>query len=74
MTFFLAHQACPILGDDRFFTKRSGIAEEATPARLGQSRAAPPPQGRWRISGLRLPGDVPVVVRAGNAARLIPGL
>jgi len=34
----------------------------------------PPPQGRWRISGLGLPGDVLDMVYAGNAARLIPGL
>ena len=34
----------------------------------------PPPQGRWRISGLGLPGDVLDLVYAGNAARLIPGL
>jgi lipopolysaccharide/colanic/teichoic acid biosynthesis glycosyltransferase len=33
-----------------------------------------PPQGRWRISGLGLPGDVLDLVYAGNAARLIPGL
>ena len=30
--------------------------------------------GRWRISGLGLPGDVLDLVYAGNAARLIPGL
>ena len=34
----------------------------------------PPPQGRWRISGLGLPGDVLDLVYAGTAARLIPGL
>src|SRR5450830_1464224 len=34
----------------------------------------PPPQGRWRISGLGLPGDVLDLVYAGNAERLIPGL
>jgi hypothetical protein len=34
----------------------------------------PPPQGRWRISGLGLPGDVLDLVYGGNAARLIPGL
>jgi predicted TIM-barrel fold metal-dependent hydrolase len=38
------------------------------------SRDEPPPQGRWRISGLGLPGDVLDLVYAGNAARLIPGL
>ena len=34
----------------------------------------PPPQGRWRISGLGLPGDVLDLVYAGNAERLIRGL
>ena len=34
----------------------------------------PPPQGRWRISGLELPDDVLKLVYAGNARRLIPGL
>jgi len=34
----------------------------------------PPSQGRWRISGLGLPGDVLDLVYAGNATRLIPGL
>jgi len=34
----------------------------------------PPPQGRWRISGLGLPGDVLDLVYAGNAERLIAGL
>jgi predicted TIM-barrel fold metal-dependent hydrolase len=34
----------------------------------------PPPQGRWRISGLGLPGDALGLVYAGNAERLIPGL
>lgn len=34
----------------------------------------PPPQGRWRISGLGLPGDVLDLVYGGNAERLIPGL
>ena len=38
------------------------------------SRDEPPPQGRWRISGLGLPGDVLDLVYAGNAERLIPGL
>ena len=34
----------------------------------------PPPQGRWRISGLGLPDDVLDLVYGGNARRLIPGL
>ncbi len=34
----------------------------------------PPPQGRWRISGLGLPDDVLELVYSGNARRLIPGL
>jgi predicted TIM-barrel fold metal-dependent hydrolase len=34
----------------------------------------PPTQGRWRISGLELPGDVLGLVYGGNARRLIPGL
>jgi predicted TIM-barrel fold metal-dependent hydrolase len=34
----------------------------------------PPPQGRWRISGLGLPGNVLDLVYGGNARRLIPGL
>jgi predicted TIM-barrel fold metal-dependent hydrolase len=34
----------------------------------------PPPQGRWRISGLELPDDVLGMVYGGNARRLIPGL
>ena len=34
----------------------------------------PPPQGRWRISGLGLPGEVLDLVYSGNAQRLIPGL
>jgi predicted TIM-barrel fold metal-dependent hydrolase len=34
----------------------------------------PPPQGRWRISGLGLPDEVLSLVYAGNAERLIPGL
>ena len=33
-----------------------------------------PPQGRWAISGLDLPGEVLRKVYAGNAERLIPGL
>ena len=34
----------------------------------------PPPQGRWRISGLGLPDDVLDLVYGANARRLIPGL
>jgi predicted TIM-barrel fold metal-dependent hydrolase len=34
----------------------------------------PPPQGRWRISGLGLPDDALDLIYAGNAERLIPGL
>jgi predicted TIM-barrel fold metal-dependent hydrolase len=34
----------------------------------------PPPQGRWRISGLELPDDVLDQLYSGNAARLIAGL
>jgi len=34
----------------------------------------PPPQGRWRISGLGLPDDVLDLVYGGNARRLVPGL
>ena len=34
----------------------------------------PPPQGRWRISGLGLPDEVLELVYSGNARRLIPGL
>ena len=34
----------------------------------------PPPQGRWRISGLGLPDDVLDRLYSGNALRLIPGL
>lgn len=33
-----------------------------------------PPQGRWAVSGLDLPGDVLTAVYAGNARRLIPAL
>jgi predicted TIM-barrel fold metal-dependent hydrolase len=38
------------------------------------SREEPPPQGRWRISGLGLPEAVLELVYAGNARRLIPRL
>jgi len=34
----------------------------------------PPPQGRWRISGLGLPDDALDLVYGGNAQRLIPVL
>ncbi|HZL64988.1 MAG TPA: amidohydrolase family protein [Thermoleophilia bacterium] len=34
----------------------------------------PPPQGRWRISGLGLPDDVLEKVYAGNARRLVAGI
>ena len=34
----------------------------------------PPPQGRWRISGLGLPDDVLEMVYAGNARRLMAGI
>jgi len=34
----------------------------------------PPPQGRWRISGLGLPGDVLKMIYADNARRVIAGL
>jgi hypothetical protein len=34
----------------------------------------PPPQGRWRISGLGLPDEVLEMVYGRNAQRLIPGL
>ena len=33
-----------------------------------------PPQGRWRICGLVLPGNVLGLVYGGNARRLISGL
>ena len=34
----------------------------------------PPPQGRWRVSGLGLPDEVLKRVYSGNARRVIPGL
>ena len=41
---------------------------------LSLTHPSTPPQGRWRICGLVLPGNVLGLVYGGNARRLISGL
>jgi len=41
---------------------------------LSLTHPSTPSQGRWRISGLWLPGNVLRLVYGGNARRLISGL
>ncbi len=60
----------PSLGEYAIHFRFLETADEHFAYSLGE----PPPQGRWRISGLGLPDDVLALVYAGNAARLIPGL
>ena len=47
---------------------------ETADEHFAYSRSEPPPQGRWRVSGLELPDEVLELVYAGNALRLIHGL